>query len=221
MWAFFRRRVGRVVLCTAGLFAIVGGIAYATIPDSNGVYTACRLNNVGTIRLIDPSLPSTNPLSHCTSLETQIQWNQQGQPGPQGLQGAKGDTGPQGAQGPQGPTGGTGPQGAQGPQGPQGPQGSPGTAPDVRAGEVPLGAGDSSVAVHFSSPMPVPYAVTTSLTIGTLLDFDFPTGTPILVVTDQSSTGFTISLEDSSGGVVSPASDGIALDWIAVPNNNG
>jgi hypothetical protein len=82
------------------LFVVAAGIAYATIPDSNGVYTACRLNNVGTIRLVDPSLPPSNLQSHCTSLETRITWNQQGQPGPQGPQGP---TGAPGLPGPAGP----------------------------------------------------------------------------------------------------------------------
>jgi hypothetical protein len=96
MLGYIGRHTGRVVLFGVLLFAVLGGIAYATIPDSNGVYTACRLNGVGTIRLIDPSLPSTNLQSHCTSLETQIQWNQQGQ---RGLQGPPGDTGPPGPPG--------------------------------------------------------------------------------------------------------------------------
>jgi hypothetical protein len=39
--------------------------AYASIPDGSGVYTACLLKNVGTIRLIDPTLPASNPISHC------------------------------------------------------------------------------------------------------------------------------------------------------------
>ncbi|HVM56702.1 MAG TPA: hypothetical protein VMT74_04495, partial [Gaiellaceae bacterium] len=63
---------------TAALFALAGGIAYATIPDSGKVYTACMLKSIGTIRLIDPSLPAHNLMSHCTSLETQVTWNQQG-----------------------------------------------------------------------------------------------------------------------------------------------
>jgi Gp5-like OB domain-containing protein len=84
-----RRRVAVVVVGAAALLA-AAGIAYATIPDGNAVYTACMLKNVGTIRLIDPSGPSGSLLSHCTSFETQIQWNQKGQ---------KGDVGPAGAPG--------------------------------------------------------------------------------------------------------------------------
>ena len=39
-------------LVAAGI-AAASGIAYATIPDANKVYTACMLKNLGTIRLID------------------------------------------------------------------------------------------------------------------------------------------------------------------------
>ncbi|HVM56781.1 MAG TPA: hypothetical protein VMT74_04895 [Gaiellaceae bacterium] len=79
-------------MAAAGAAALLAaaGIAYAAIPDGGGVYTACMLKNVGTIRLIDPSGPSGSLLSHCTSFETQIQWNQKGQ---------KGDVGPAGAPG--------------------------------------------------------------------------------------------------------------------------
>jgi len=61
------------------------GVAYATIPDSSGVFTACQLKATGTIRLIDPSLGSNSLLGHCTSLEAQISWNQRGQNGTNGI----------------------------------------------------------------------------------------------------------------------------------------
>ena len=83
-----------------GLFLIVAiaalaaaSIAYATIPDSNGVYSACKLDATGTIRLIDPSLGNTSFLGHCAPWESQITWNQAGQPGPQGPQGPQGPKG--------------------------------------------------------------------------------------------------------------------------------
>jgi len=84
---FAKRRAGSVSAIVVVLFGLAGGIAYATIPDGGGVYTACRLNDVGTIRLIDPSLPASALLGHCTKLETQIQWNQQGQKGDPGAPG--------------------------------------------------------------------------------------------------------------------------------------
>ncbi len=33
--------------------AIAGGVAYATIPGPDNVYSACMLKGIGTIRLID------------------------------------------------------------------------------------------------------------------------------------------------------------------------
>ena len=126
------RRWLRLFAIAAVLFAVAGGIAYATIPDSGNVYTGCMLKNIGTVRLIDPSLPPGNLMSHCTAFETKITWNQQGQagtPGPAGPKGdtgapgPKGDTGPAGADGAQGPKGDTGATGPQGPQGERGPAG--------------------------------------------------------------------------------------------------
>jgi Collagen triple helix repeat (20 copies) len=133
-----RRLRWLLVLCVAG-FALVGGVAYATIPDSGQVYTGCMLKGVGTIRLIDTSLPTSNLMSHCTALETQVSWNQQGQPGsagPKGATGAAGATGATGATGPAGPSGpkgDTGDTGAIGPQGSKGDTGSPGAAGDTGA----------------------------------------------------------------------------------------
>jgi hypothetical protein len=85
--------------------AIVGGVAYATIPGPDNVYSACMLKGTGTIRLIDKSLPSTNLMSHCTDKEIEISWNQAGQPGPAGPQGAKGDPGAPGKDGTNGTNG--------------------------------------------------------------------------------------------------------------------
>ena len=152
-----RRRVVRLAGLATAFFIVAGGVAYATIPDAGKVYTACMLKNVGTVRLIDPSLPSSNVMSHCTSLETQITWNevgQQGAAGPvgpagalglagkdgtNGTDGAPGETGAAGPAGPKGDTGATGDAGAAGPAGPAGPKGDTGdTGPAGPAG--PAGA---------------------------------------------------------------------------------
>ena len=91
------RRTVRIALLSTVMLAVAGGIAYATIPDSGGVYNACLLKATGTIRLIDTSLPSHDFRSHCTAFEEPISWNAKGQPGvqgppgPQGLKGDKGD----------------------------------------------------------------------------------------------------------------------------------
>lgn len=89
------RRLG---LVTLAIFAVGGGIAYATVPDSGGVFNACMLKATGTVRMVDPSAPGHSLLSHpCnTTLETSISFNQRGQQGPPGPQG---NTGPQGPPG--------------------------------------------------------------------------------------------------------------------------
>jgi hypothetical protein len=93
--------------------ALAGGVAWATIP-ADTVYTACKLKVSGTIRLIDPAGPSNSLLSHCTSYETQISWNQKG---PAGIPGAAGINGTNGVDGKDG---------AAGTKGADGENGSPG-----------------------------------------------------------------------------------------------
>src|SRR5438128_11818225 len=124
--AIGKRAVRMGVLVTA-LFAVVGGVAYATIPDAGNVIHGAYLTRIGMLRVIDPSAGQ-----QCTSLETAISWNQTGPAGPQGPQGVHGDIGPAGPAGPQGPkgdkgdpgtTGAPGAPGAQGPAGPAGPSG--------------------------------------------------------------------------------------------------
>jgi Collagen triple helix repeat (20 copies) len=126
MNALFSRRGRRLVVLVAVGLALAVGVAYATIPGSGNVYTACMLNHVGTIRLIDPTLPSSSFMSHCTQLETQVSWNQTGQPGPVGPQGPKGDAGAAGPAGAQGPAGSDGAAGVPGPAGQPGPKGDTG-----------------------------------------------------------------------------------------------
>ena len=151
MNALRRLRLGRrslvVGMLVAVAIAVAAGIAYASIPDASGTYTACMLRSTGTIRLIDPSLPPSSLLSHCTSLEAQITWNQTG---PQGPRGPKGATGAQGPTGSQGPKGATGLEGAQGNRGPTGAEGSTGpTGEDGPQGATgPAGAFTG----HFVSP---------------------------------------------------------------------
>jgi hypothetical protein len=49
------------VLAGAAALLAAGGIAYATIPDSNGVIHACYQKSVGNLRVIDPSSDSCRP----------------------------------------------------------------------------------------------------------------------------------------------------------------
>jgi hypothetical protein len=79
MNTWFRLTRGRVAILVVLAGLVSAAVAYAAIPDSNGVYTACMLNKVGTIRLIDKSLPATSLMSHCNSaLETEVAWNKNG-----------------------------------------------------------------------------------------------------------------------------------------------
>jgi len=100
------RRRDLITAAAGALVATVlaGGVAWAAIPSGGGVYTACMLKNIGTVRLIDKSLPANNLMSHCKpALEVEISWNQQGQSGPQGMQGPPGANGDDGTDG-AGPT---------------------------------------------------------------------------------------------------------------------
>jgi hypothetical protein len=89
----FKRRSTRLtvlVVCLLGLSA--AGIAYAVIPDSNGVIHGCFKNNNGALRVIDPGVSS------CASGEMPIQWNASGPSGPSGASGPSGPPGPSSAQ---------------------------------------------------------------------------------------------------------------------------
>lgn len=72
------RRLRRFFFLTVLLLALAAGTAYATIPDSNGGYTACMQKDNGSIRLIDPSLAPKNKLGECKPNETEATWNKAG-----------------------------------------------------------------------------------------------------------------------------------------------
>jgi len=91
------KKVG-AFLGVAGLAALLAGtVAYATIPESNGIIHGCYLNNAGgalppiigasqgTLRVVDPSKGQA-----CDSNETPLSWNQVGQRGAAGPQGPAG-----------------------------------------------------------------------------------------------------------------------------------
>lgn len=98
---------GLVAAAALGLAGgLLGGVAHATVPDADGVYTGCYVRTTGALRVID--YPAGQ---RCRSNELTVTWNRQG---------PTGSPGPTGSQGPQG---GQGPQGTQGVQGVQGPPG--------------------------------------------------------------------------------------------------
>jgi hypothetical protein len=100
-----KRSLGTAAAGGLAIAATAGAVASATIPGDGSVYRACMLKNVGTVRLIDPSLPSGNLMSHCSALEAPVSWDQKGQAGPAGPAGPSGDKGDKGDPGVQGPPG--------------------------------------------------------------------------------------------------------------------
>ena len=77
-------------LLAVTVIAAGGSIAWASIPDPNGVIHGCYQKNVGNLRVIDSSTGT------CRPSEVALNWNQTG---------PKGATGPAGPRGPTGPTG--------------------------------------------------------------------------------------------------------------------
>ena len=118
-----------IILTGVAAALVFGAVAFASIPDANGVIHTCYGKSGGTLRVID----ATN--TSCGGNETSLNFNQQGPAGaqgpagPAGPQGAKGDTGATGANGAAGPVGPKGDTGAAGPAGPPARRATP--APSV------------------------------------------------------------------------------------------
>jgi hypothetical protein len=94
------RRYFMGALGVVGALALAGGVAYATVPDGNGVIHGCYNTNptrgpLGTLRVVD-----TGQGQACGTNESPVAWSQTG---------PKGTTGSQGPQGPKGATGAIGP----------------------------------------------------------------------------------------------------------------
>jgi hypothetical protein len=88
------RRFQRIFVLSAPAVLVLGVIAYASIPDSNGVIHGCYKTSNGSLRVIDSPAVQCDPKN-----ETPISWNQAGTQGPQGVQGEVGPIGPQGPPG--------------------------------------------------------------------------------------------------------------------------
>jgi hypothetical protein len=63
-----------MVVAVAALLVAVGGVAFAAIPDSQGVIHACYQKTTGALRVVDSA-------GNCRRSETPIEWNQHGPPG--------------------------------------------------------------------------------------------------------------------------------------------
>lgn len=129
---FIGSRARRIVAMSIVALGFAAGIAYAAIPDSNGIVHLC-IDKYGSVRAVDPSGPNH---SHCKKTEHAVAINQHGQPGPAGLQGPSGPAGAKGdagASGPSGPAGAKGDMGSQGPKGDSGPAGSSAIWANIRS----------------------------------------------------------------------------------------
>jgi hypothetical protein len=71
-------RIGLGVLLVVAVAVAAGGIAYAAIPDSNGVIDGCYAKKDGALRVIDTAAGATCD----TKKENAIHWDQTGQTGP-------------------------------------------------------------------------------------------------------------------------------------------
>ena len=204
-----RKRVAFLVVL-AGI-AGAAAVAYAAIPEG-GVFTACKLNATGTIRLIDKSLPSTSLLSHCTNLEQEVSWSEAGPRGDQGIQGPKGDKGDPGEQGIQGPKGDKGDPGAQGIQGlkgdkgdigPQGPAGASGASSAVTYVDAATGGSSAYKEVYCPAGLrAVGGGVIGGPGDAVVMDSPVKAG-GILPINGDVATGWVGSVED--GALIAPS----------------
>jgi hypothetical protein len=67
-----------IAALVVGILGAIGGVAYATIPDEDGVIHGCRNKASGLLRVINSATES------CTSSERALNWNQQGPKGDPG-----------------------------------------------------------------------------------------------------------------------------------------
>src|SRR5262245_12452057 len=93
----------KLAAITAALAAIAAGsVAFAAVPDGNGVIHGCYgkpgTTHAGYLRAIDTAQGMS-----CASSENPLDWNQTGAPGLPGQKGEKGDKGDKGDPGPSTP----------------------------------------------------------------------------------------------------------------------
>jgi hypothetical protein len=75
--------------------AVASGIAYATIPGSDGVIHACySANGTGALNVYDPSNTDGSVPTSCIKGQASFAFNQQGPAGPPGPQGPAGHLAP-------------------------------------------------------------------------------------------------------------------------------
>jgi hypothetical protein len=94
MFSKLRARLRRPSPATAialiALSVAMGGVAYASIPDSGGVFHGCYATTEGLVLGIPHTKGETRlvqPGEACRSYEQAVSWNQQGTPGTNGVSG--------------------------------------------------------------------------------------------------------------------------------------
>src|ERR1700729_4230938 len=90
-WFRLRKRTALAVASSAAALVLAGGTAYASIPGTGGLITACYSRPAGNLRVIDAGAGA-----RCGTHEKKLSWNQTGPPGaagPQGLPGLDGRNG--------------------------------------------------------------------------------------------------------------------------------
>ena len=118
------RRSRQIAIGVCAAMAPSAGFAYAASSGGSTVITACELNNIGTIRLIQPGRSGLQ--GRCSNLETQISWNQQGPAGDSRAEGRQRACGPEGRHRRDPPAGRHGPDRPAGPRRCRRPHGLPG-----------------------------------------------------------------------------------------------
>jgi hypothetical protein len=120
-----------------------------------------------------------------------------------------------------GATGATGPAGPVGPVGPAGAAGSAGPSfTQWHAGKATIAAGSNSTAVSITAftGSPGNYSVTATFTQAVNWGNDNST-VPVLVITSETVTGFTIEVVNDTGGAIKAPPGGVTVNWIAIPQN--
>ena len=132
--------------------------------------------------------------------------------------GAKGATGARGPRGLTGATGATGPTGVTGAIGATGPAGPSFT--QWHAGRATIAAGSNSIAVSITAFTGSPDNYSVTATFGQAVNWGSDNSTvPVLVITSETVTGFTIEVANDTGGVLKAPSGGVTVNWIAIPQN--
>jgi hypothetical protein len=119
-------RMTWITVIGLGVAVLATGVAWATIPGSDGTIQGCYGKVGGVLRVIDPAKGEK-----CLSVEVPITWSQKGPKGDLGPSGAVGQAGPKGEKGDpgiQGPAGANGTNGVDGTDGAKGDRGMPGPA---------------------------------------------------------------------------------------------